>query len=116
MNIPGFTAEKATNESVGRFRSNADRPFGSVRTDNLVYLQKPNSENTPGGKCYGRVSGTTISGTYDSTGRCCTAPAPNTFPVCIDCHDVGSKCYDRAVRSRFLETFGNFGQGTFARF
>lgn len=112
MNTPRFTAENSIYESINHF--NASRSFGIGTNDNRVYLQKPNNENTPGGKCYGRISGTTISGTYDSMGRCCTAPSPNNFPVCIDC-DYPNKCYDRAVKSRIFDTLGNFQQGTFTQ-
>jgi hypothetical protein len=106
MTIPGFTAEAALS------RMNMSRQF---RTDRIVYfdsrediisMQMPNSQNTPGGSCYGFTSGTLISGTYDSQGRCCTAPA-NSFPVCIDCDK--DKCYDR----RPIIFGGNFGYGTY---
>jgi len=112
MKIPGFTAENSTDKMTGRFQSRTSRLFDSSN-EGQVYLQKPNSENSPGGKCYGRVSGTTITGTYDSKGRCCEAPAPNKFPACVDCDDVGSKCYDRAVRTSVLAGSGSFA--TFAR-
>ncbi|BBJ24337.1 hypothetical protein W01_22640 [Candidatus Nitrotoga sp. AM1P] len=112
MNMPGFTAENSIYITVSHFQSEVARSFGSGKNDNQVYMQKPNSENTPGGKCYGRISGTVISGTYDSMGRCCTAPSPNNFPVCIDC-DYPNKCYDRAVKSR-IDTVGNFQNGFFS--
>lgn len=114
MYIPGFTAENSTSKTTGHFQSEASRRFVNVKNDDQVYPQKPNSENTPGGKCYGRISGTTISGTYDSSGRCCTAPSPNSFPTCIDC-DYPNKCYDRAGKSRIFDKLGNARQGTFTQ-
>ncbi|MGH8605468.1 MAG: hypothetical protein ACREXR_22560, partial [Gammaproteobacteria bacterium] len=74
MSIPGFTAEISTYKTISRFRSETTRSIGNGTKDNKVYMQKPNSENTPGGTCTGRISGVTISGTYDSNGRCCTYP------------------------------------------
>ena len=109
MSIPGFTAENSTYPASRRFRSDRRRLANGTR-DNQVFMQKPNSENTPGGKCYGRISGTTISGTYDSQGRCCTYP-PNGFPHCIDCDDFGSKCYDRATTRPGTFTTGTFQTG-----
>ena len=111
MNIPGFTAENSTKKTIGHFHSEGSRSFGSGKNSNQVHMQRPNSENTAGGKCYGRISGTTVSGTYDSLGRCCTAPSSNGFPTCIDC-DYPNKCYDRAVRSRISNLIGNLQQGT----
>lgn len=112
MSIPGFTAEHST-YPTSRFRS-ARRSLGHVKRDNTVFMQKPNSQNTPGGSCYGRVSGTLISGTYDSLGRCCTYP-PNGFPSCVDCDDYGSKCYDRPSRISGSLSTGNLQTGVFAR-
>lgn len=114
MNMPGFTAENSIYRTISHFQSKAARSLIIGKNDHQVYLQKPNSENTLGGKCYGRISGTVISGTYDSMGRCCTAPSPNSFPVCIDC-DYPNKCYDRAVKSRVFDTIGNFQQGIFTQ-
>jgi hypothetical protein len=93
MNMPGFTADASLYKASGHYQSGATRSFGNGTKDNQVHMQKPNSQNTPGGSCYGHVSGTIISGTYDSSGRCCTGPAYPGFPTCIDC-DTG-KCYDR---------------------
>lgn len=112
MTIPGFSAENVIGNTVGHFQSKAVRFLTSRENDHQVYLQKPNHENTPGGKCLGQISGTVISGTYDSMGRCCTAPLPNRFPACIDC-DYPNKCYDRVVKSRILDTFGNVHLGTY---
>jgi hypothetical protein len=113
MSIPGFTAEKSTHRTIRSFRSHP-RSLGNGTRDNQIFMQKPNSENTPGGSCTGRISGTTITGTYDSQGRCCTYP-PNGFPHCIDCDDFGSKCYDRASRISGAFTSGNFQTGVFSR-
>lgn len=115
MNIPGFTAENSTYKTISRFRSETTRSIGNGAKDNKVYMQKPNSQNTPGGACTGSISGTIISGTYDSIGRCCTYP-PRAFPFCIDCDDLGSKCYDRnlSIFNPFV-TVGNFQGGVFTQ-
>jgi hypothetical protein len=112
MGIPGFTAEYSTYTTSRDFRT-AHRGLGNGTRDSNVFMQKPNSQNTPGGSCYGRVSGTLISGTYDSLGRCCTYP-PNGFPFCVDCDDVNSKCYDRQSRISSTLTGGNFQTAIFA--
>ena len=103
MNMPGFTADASLYETRGSYQSEATRSFGNRTIDNRVYMQKPNSQNTPGGSCIGHTSGTTITGTYDSKGRCCIYPA-NAFPFCIDC-DL-DKCWDRRTG-----IFGNFPSG-----
>jgi hypothetical protein len=90
--IPGFTADASLYDTSLRYRSDDDRSFASGSKQDQVYMQKPNSQNTAGGKCTGHTSGTTITGTYDSLGRCCIYPK-NGFPYCIDC-DI-DKCYDR---------------------
>lgn len=113
MAIPGFTAEHSTYTIGRRFRS-VHRSFDNPSRDGNVVMQKPNSENTPGGNCYGFVSGTLISGTYDSLGRCCTYP-PNGFPFCIDCDDINSKCYDRHTRVSGAWTHGDLQTGMFTR-
>jgi len=112
MNMPGFTADASLYETSGHYQSEATRSFGNGTKDNQVYMQKPNSQNTPGGSCYGFTSGTLISGTYDSMGRCCTGPDYKGFPFCIHCDN--DKCYDR--RSLILGTFtsGNFQRGILA--
>ena len=105
MNMPGFTADSSLYERSGHYQSEATRSSGNGTNDNRVYMQRPNSQNTPGGSCYGHTSGVTISGTYDSMGRCCIHPR-NGFPFCIDCDT--DKCYDRraAIRGTFIS--GNF--------
>ena len=114
MNIPGFIAENSTYKTISRFRSETTPRIANGAKDNKVYMQKPNDQNTPGGACNGRISGTTISGTYDSMGRCCTYP-PNGFPFCIDC-DYPGNCYDRKLSIfNTFTTFGNFQGGIFAR-
>jgi hypothetical protein len=111
MNIPGFTAENSTYETIGRFRSET---ISNGTKDNQVYMQKPNSANTPGGKCSGWMSGNvTISGQYDSMGRCCEDPTPYKVRACIDC-DYPNHCSDRQQISNTF-TFGTLG-GIFARF
>src|SRR5436305_356103 len=92
-NIPGFTADASLDETRGHYQSEATRRFGNGTEDNQVQMQKPNSQNTPGGACYGHTSGVLISGSYDSLGHCCTGPDYKGFPFCIDCD--GDKCYDR---------------------
>ena len=113
MSIPGFTAESSLGELSGRYRYNVAPSVGHMISESRVYMQKPNSQNTAGGSCYGFTSGTLIKGTYDSLGRCCTYP-PNAFPFCIDC-DV-DKCYDRASVILGGLRSGNFQSGVFARF
>jgi hypothetical protein len=112
MNTPGFNAEAALYRTSKAFQPVFTNSRIEVRA-NHVYMQKPNSQNTPGGSCIGHTSGTTITGTYDSLGRCCIHPA-NGFPFCIDC-DV-DKCFDR--RTAVLGGFGSgvFQGGVFARF
>lgn len=111
MTMPGFSADASLFEASKHYQSEADRSFGNRTKYNQVYMQKPNSENTPGGSCIARTSGTTIIGTYDSKGRCCTYP-PNAFPFCIDC-DV-DKCRDRRLGALGTFTSGNFQGGIFA--
>lgn len=110
MRIPGFTADASLNQMHRRYQS--ETTFSNTAMDE-VQMQKPNSQNTAGGKCYGHTSGTTITGTYDSQGRCCIHPA-NGFPFCIDC-DV-DKCYDRKVANFAVGWNFNFPTATFARF
>jgi hypothetical protein len=111
MNIPGFTAEASLNRMSGHYHSEAS--FDNGTKVNQVHMQKPNNQNTAGGACYGSTSGTIIRGTYDSLGRCCTAP-PNGFPFCIDCDS--DKCYDRATRTSAAVTSGIFQRAIFAPF
>jgi hypothetical protein len=114
MNIPGFTANASLYERNWRYRSKSKPSFANEAKHNLVYMQKPNSQNTPGGSCYGFTSGTLITGTYDSLGRCCIRPA-NGFPYCIDCDT--DKCYDKqSVILGGTFTSGNLYSGVFARF
>jgi hypothetical protein len=112
MRMPGFTAENST-YTMSRFRSDP-RSLGNGTRDNQVFMQKPNSQNTPGGSCIGRISGTVITGTYDSLGRCCIHPKDG-FPFCIDCDDVNSKCYDRKPLTSGTFTSGNFQTGIFSQ-
>lgn len=65
MTLPGFSADAALYWSSDRYRSNSTRNFGNAMEGNRIYMQKPNSQNAPGGSCYGHTSGTTITGTYD---------------------------------------------------
>src|SRR5262249_32632054 len=111
MNIPGFTAENSAYKTARRFRSETPRSIANGTKHNQVYMQKPNSENTPGGGCIGRISGTTITGHYDSMGRCCEDPAPNKFPSCVDC-DYPNHCYDKATISHWFP-FGTTVGGVF---
>jgi hypothetical protein len=114
MNIPGFTAEKSTYKTIRRFRSETTRNISDGTKDNQVYMQKPNNANTPGGKCSGWMTGNvTISGHYDSLGRCCEDPSPYKVRACIDC-DYPNHCSDRLVISNTFP-FGTLG-GVFARF
>jgi hypothetical protein len=111
MNIPGFTAE-ASLYDVSGYQHEATRSFGDGTKDSQVQMQRQNSQNTPGGNCTGHTSGTTIQGSYDSLGRCCTGPNHPGFPFCIDCDT--DRCYDR--RSPIRGTFANIQGGVFARF
>jgi hypothetical protein len=111
MSLPGFTAEHSTYRAIRSLRSDPRR-LGNGERDNRVFMQKPNSQNTAGGKCYGHTSGTTITGTYDSLGRCCIYPK-NAFPFCIDCDT--DKCYDRASVIRGTFTAGGFHSGVLTR-
>lgn len=114
LRVPGFSADASLYETSGYYQSHAIRSFGKKAKGNKVYMQKPNSQNIPGGSCYGFTSGTLIRGTYDSMGRCCTYP-PNGFPFCIDC-DYPGKCYDRKLSIfNTFTTFGNFQSGIFAQ-
>lgn len=106
MNLPGFTAEASFYKKSGHYLSETMRNFGHITKDNQIYMQRPNRENTSGGKCYGSTSGVLISGTYDSLGRCCTGPDYKGFPFCIDCDN--DKCYDRKSL-----TFGTFASADF---
>lgn len=119
LNMPGFTAESSISNTVSHFQSDAARGFGSGKNDNLVYMQKPKKDNTPGGKCHATsASGTSTvnTGTYDSQGDCCGPKLANGSQLCINC-DTGT-CSDgnaplRGVFDRF--TIGNFQRGVFAR-
>jgi hypothetical protein len=111
--LPGFTAHASLYEKGSRYRSEATGLFANGTKVNEVHMQKPNSQNTAGGSCYGFTSGTLIKGTYDSLGRCCTYP-PKGFPFCIDC-DV-DKCYDRQLAISGGFTLGNIQGGVFTRF
>jgi hypothetical protein len=113
MSLPGFTAEHSIHSASRRFRSDPRRR-GNGSRDSRVIMQKPNSENTPGGSCIGRISGTVITGTYDSQGRCCIYPKEG-FPFCIDCDDVNSKCSDRKAAIRDTFTAGGFQSGVFTQ-
>ena len=112
MTMPGFNADASLYPRRALYQSDLVL-FGIEAKDNRVYMQKPNSDNTPGGSCYGFQSGTIISGAYDNNGRCCETSGVG-FLRCIDC-DV-DKCYDRVpIISGGLRS-GNFQQGAFARF
>ena len=115
VNMPRFTAECALSmSSRGYWVPGFDQGERSTAAkDNQIYMQRPNSENTPGGSCTGRISGTTISGHYDSMGRCCEDPAPFKVRACIDC-DYPNHCSDGLTISGTF-TFGTLG-GVFARF
>ena len=111
MRMAGFTAE-ASLYNVSGYQHEATRSFGNGTKDSQVQMQRPNNQNTAGGKCTGHTSGTTIQGTYDSSGRCCTGADYPGFPFCIDCDT--DHCYDRqsVVRGKFT----NIQAGVFARF
>lgn len=117
MNIPGFTAENSTCKTNNHFQSTSIRSFGNGNNDSQVYLQKPNKDNTTGGKCHATSSDGTINvGTYDSEGWCC-APKPGG-KTCINCDSPNNTCGDgdapkRGIFDRF--TGGNFLNGIFAR-
>ncbi len=119
MNMPGFTAENSTYNTISHFQSEAALSFGSGNNDNQVYLQKPNSENTPGGKCHATTSGGTINiGTYNSEGKCCGPKLPNGSQFCINCDSPNNTCNDGDAPQRGIFhtfTFGNFQRGIFTR-
>src|SRR5438132_911478 len=92
MRMAGFTAE-ASLYNVSGYQHEATRSFGNGTKDSQVQMQRPNNQNTAGGKCTGHTSGTTIQGTYDSSGRCCTGADYPGFPFCIDCYT--DHCYDK---------------------
>jgi hypothetical protein len=115
MPMPGFSAEISIYRASTQYRrSRSIRDLSDWIKIERVYMQKPNGQNTPGGNCYAHISGTFITGTYDSLGRCCTYPA-NGFPFCIDCDT--DKCYDRKPDMLGGNlTSGTFRTGVFARF
>jgi hypothetical protein len=112
MNMPGFTAGASLKETIGPYQWSLTSSFAIGAKANEVLMQKPNSENTPGGKCYGKAGPDIIQGTYDSKGRCCGPHGG--WQVCVDCDT--DKCFDRA--SRFVSRFtsGDFLSGVFAPF
>ena len=118
MNIPGFTAESSAYRTISHFQSNEAGGFG--RGNNQVHLQKPNKENSPGGKCNATTTagngGTINSGTYDSDGKCCGPKLSNGSQYCINCDGTKSTC-DDGHKTRVSHTFGfgNFGSGLLAR-
>jgi hypothetical protein len=111
MTMPGFNANASLYARSALYRPELTR-FGIERKGSQVYMQKPNSDNTPGGSCYGFQSGTIITGAYDKNGRCCETTGVG-FLKCIDC-DV-DKCYDKAPIISGGLWFGNFQGGVFAR-
>ena len=111
ISMPGFTAHASLSKR-GIYQSEARQNFGERTRNNQVQMQKPNNQNTTGGKCTGHTSGTTIQGTYDSLGRCCTGADYPGFPFCIDCDT--DHCYDR--QSVIRGTLANIQRGVFARF
>ena len=120
MNTPGFNAENSIYENRSLFHSRAARSFGSGN-NNKVYMQRPNSENTPGGKCHASTTagsgGTINSGTYDSEGRCCGPKLSNGSQYCINCDGTKSTCDDGdKSKTGFFHPFGNFQIGSFVRF
>ncbi len=95
MNMPGFTAEASLYKTSGRYQSEATRSFGSERKDNQVYMQLPNNQNTPGGKCHATTrDGSINSGTYDSSGNCCGPQLGNGSQFCINCDNANNTCGD----------------------
>lgn len=112
MNMPGFTAGTSLYETSGHYQSSATPSFGIGAKANQVLMQKPNSQNTPGGTCYGKAGPDIISGTYDSMGRCCGPHGG--FQACIDCDT--DKCWDRPSRVLGTFTSGDFLWGVFATF
>jgi hypothetical protein len=112
MTMPGFNADASLYARSALYQSDLAR-FGMEAKNNRVYMQKPNSQNTPGGSCYGFQSGTIITGAYDSQGRCCETSGTG-FLKCIDC-DV-DKCYDKTRLISGGLWSGNFQRGVFARF
>lgn len=118
MRIPGFTAQYSTDKSGGHFASPPLRRSHGNAT--AVYPQKPNSENTPGGKCNASTTagsgGTINQGTYDSEGRCCGPKLSNGSQYCINCDGSKSTC-DDGHKERFSHPFelGHLHSGVFSR-
>jgi hypothetical protein len=112
MKVPGFTADASLYQTGGQYQSGGLRTFDYGAKVNQVQMQKPNSQNTAGGACYGSTSGVLIKGTYDSQGRCCTGPDYKGFPFCIDCDT--DKCYDRRSAILSTVTSGIFQRGVLA--
>ena len=99
MNMPGFTAEASLYTVSGRYQSEAARRVGGEKQDNHVYMQKPNRDNTAGGKCHATHSnGTISSGTYNSEGYCC-APT-STGKLCVNCDSPNNTCGDEDAPQR----------------
>jgi hypothetical protein len=95
MNMPGFNAENSTHKTISHFQSKADRTFGSGKNDNQVYMQKPRSQNIPGGACHATTAGGSIkTGTYDSNGDCCGPKLSNGSQYCINCDNSNNTCDD----------------------
>ena len=106
MSMPRFTAEKSIYETISHFRFEAAGSFGSKKKDNQVYMQKPNNQNTPGGKCHATtLGGDTVNvGTYNADGYCCGPRVSGpSGQLCINC-DNGF-CED-GVKSLTLGTTG----------
>jgi hypothetical protein len=116
MNLPGFTAKNSIYKTISHFQSKAGHSFGRVNNSNQLYLQKPNKDNTAGGKCHATHSGGTIyAGKYNSEGHCC-APT-STGKLCVNCDNSNNTCGDGHTTRAILHTFtrGNLRSGTFAR-
>ena len=114
MNIPGFTAENSIYNTINHFQSEAARSFGSGKNDNQVYMQRRNSENTPGAECHASSTaghGENIyKGYYNSEGKCCGPMG------CINCDSENATCGDGHTQPRISHPFtiGNFQSGFLA--
>ena|SRR5215469_4181441 len=89
MKMPGFTAEQSVYKTVSHFQFESARSLGSEKKDNQVYMQKPNSDNTPGASCHATGGDATINvGTYNNDGWCCGPKFSNGSRTCINCDNA----------------------------
>jgi len=117
MTMPGFTAEASLYGARVCYQAEAIRPFSSENGGPLVYMQRPRSENTEGGRCSATTSGgdTIYVGTYNAAGDCCGPKLSNGSQFCINCDNTSNTCTDR-MPSRLLGLRSNWSPFTPMRF